>query len=122
MDFPLTVDSTLYIAAAPTVEAIVSTQFVHQIETAWGVNARGQTFGASKPGFGEPDLLAVESAEGNPGYVNASELGEANGMSESFDSPEDALEWQESTKGQRISIPMYESDGITVVGEIILQR
>lgn len=123
MDFALSDGDVLYVDSGDGAEAIVSLQFVNQVETAWGVNARGETFGVSKPGFGEPDLLAVVATNDKPGYVNRGELADADGTTaaESFDSPGDALAWQESMKGKRISIPVYESDGVTVVGEFVIQ-
>lgn len=124
MDFDLSNGNILYVAAADEAQAIVTVQFINQVETAWGVNSRGETFGATKPGFGEPNLVAVVATNGQAGYVNAEELAEADGSAaaETFDSPEDALEWQDSMRGQSIDIPVYESDGTTVVGEFVIQH
>ena len=46
--------------------------YVHQVITAWKVNAHGQTYGApNKNGF--PDLVAVDQG-GRSGYVKSSDL------------------------------------------------
>jgi hypothetical protein len=54
--------------------------------------------------------------------VYAEELNEANGStaSESFTSPADALAWQETRKGKTYSVPVYESDGTTTIGEFVI--
>lgn len=41
---------------------------------------------------------------------------------ESFDSPADALAWQEQMAGRTIVVPVYEADGKTRIGDFVLQR
>ncbi len=50
---------------------------------------------------------------------NAAELNEASGRTASteFTSPSDAQAWQEARQGTVALIPVYESDGETVIGE-----
>ncbi len=43
----------------PTGTWIVSYQYLRKVETAWGVNRHGQTYGVEKAGAGSPDLVAV---------------------------------------------------------------
>ncbi|WP_144940629.1 hypothetical protein [Paenibacillus sp. 32O-W] len=60
----------------------------------------------------EPDLIRAEGGDGVVGYVKASD------MNPSFSSPEEAIANQEAIEeiGYR-SIPLYDSDGKTVIGE-----
>lgn len=71
-------------------------------------NRYGQTYG---PDALEANLVKVISDEGFEGYVYREDLG----YSPSFTTPEEAIKWQE-TKPQFILIPVYESDGKTIIG------
>lgn len=72
-------------------------QYASSRASSWGTNANGQTFGVQNDA-GLPDLVAVWASNGQSGYAYATEL-----------FPED---------GQYVSatIPVYESDGQTVIG------
>ena len=74
--------------------------YVHQVITAWKVNAHGQTYGVpNKNGF--PDLVAVDQG-GHSGYVKSSDFncfGPSN--------------------GDNVAIPIYKSNGTTRVGTFI---
>ncbi|WP_232699113.1 hypothetical protein [Brevibacillus daliensis] len=83
------------------------------------VNEQGQTYGHvpyhSGPTTQEPDLISTVGENGVVGYVKASD------MAPSVSSPEEAIAYQESMEaiGYK-SIPLYESDGKTVIGEFIM--
>lgn len=85
-------------------------------------NMRGQTVGsaanATSP-YGEPDLILAIATNGREGYVLKADLDSVNGQtaSESFESPEDALKWQETQGRADYLIPVYEADGVTKIGE-----
>jgi hypothetical protein len=88
--------------------------FTDRTPSAPGVNRSGQTYGT---GLGlewneRPDLIAVTATSGVHGYAYAGDL-EPPGIS----SPEEALAWQEASRGLSFSVPVYESDGETVIGE-----
>ena len=87
------------------------------------VNDNGDTYGIMDAPEGAPDLIAVQTSEGKPGYVYAEELAEADGTAavENFRTPQDALDWQAARERQRFAIPVYRSDGETVIGEYVLQ-
>lgn len=92
----------------------------------YDVNEQGETFGSLADSVSpdtEPDLIQAEATNGRIGYVKKVDLDEANGTtaSESFKSPEDAIAWQEERllKGD-VSIPVYESDGKTIIGEFVV--
>ncbi|MBU5442749.1 hypothetical protein [Paenibacillus sp. MSJ-34] len=76
------------------------------------VNDQGQTYGQGpfEPGVSqEPDLIKVVGDNGVKGYVKSSDL------NPSFNSPEEALKYQNTPKSNKI--PIYKSDGKTIIGE-----
>lgn len=117
-DFPLDESvQALYLEPAGGFTGTVTVQYVNYVPTRLGVNAQGETFGVSGSAeAGEPDLVAVEATNGKTGYAKASDL-EGGPMPTS---PEDALARQEANKEGNVTIPVYESDGITVIGEFTI--
>lgn len=90
--------------------------YMNRVTTPWGINASGKTYGVQNQN-GTPDLIAVVIDQGKTqGYVEASELNCASGSDVA--SPAQALAWD--TQNRNISIPVYESDGTTVIGTFIL--
>ena len=123
-DFPLDGGSTtFYIRAEPEAAWRLSAVFLSKETTEWAVNENGQTYGIANEN-GTPDLVAVVTEDGVEGYAYAEELAEADGSAaaKTFDSPDDALRWQEAREGKRISVPVYTSDGKTVLGEFVIQN
>jgi hypothetical protein len=92
--------------------------YTSRTPTDWAVNEDGDTYGATNA-RGEPDLISVITTDGKLGYVYADELNEASGRTASaeFTSPAEALSWQEAREGTIALIPVYESDGETVIGQ-----
>jgi hypothetical protein len=84
------------------------------------VNEQGQTYGPNihtddpYETFGEPDLIAAIGENGVAGYIKATDQ-----LGPQFSSPEEAIAYQEAIKaaGGYRSIPLYEADGKTVIGE-----
>ncbi|WP_146071033.1 hypothetical protein [Cryobacterium sp. Y57] len=95
---------------------------VSERTTEWAVNDNGETYGALNEG-GEPDLIAVIATNGNEGFVHAGELAHADGSEQAatFTSPEQALAWQDSMAGKNVSVPVYQNDGETRIGEFTIQ-
>ena len=122
-DFPLddTIDA-IYLRPHDF-NGIATVQLITQIPTDFGVNEHGQTFGVTGSSRGEPDLIAVVATNGAPGYVLRRDLEDADGTAaaEGFTSPGDAAEWQESQPDGVILLPVYESNGTTVVGEFAVE-
>lgn len=87
--------------------------------TAWAENAARQSYGIINEN-GNPDLIAVIASNGAQGYVHRGDLEDADGTTaqRSFATPEDALEGQKQNAGVTHTIPVYESDGTTLVGEL----
>lgn len=87
--------------------------------TIYPVNQAGQTYGK----FGDfgnefvgPDLVLAEATNGAIGYVLESDL-----QGPDHKTPEEALQWQSQQKPDQ-SIPVYEKDGTTIIGGIIMSR
>ena len=87
--------------------------YVDRETTDWAVNENGDTYGVINEN-GEPDLIAVSATNGRDGYAYAADL---NGPMPS--SPEEATTWNETHGGTR-AVPVYESDGETVIGEFVI--
>lgn len=108
---------TTSIRAGEGAEWKLTATYMHLQSTAWAVNAKGDTYGVVN-GDGTPDLVAVEATNGRTGYAYARDLAGAEGPR--FTSPADALAWQAAHQGTSVSIPVYEADGETVVGEFVI--
>jgi hypothetical protein len=74
-------------------------QYVKRVTTEWGVNASGQTYGTPNE-KGDPDLEAVMATNGTIGFSYIDDL-----LAIGDTHPSD------------YTIPVYESDGSTVIGE-----
>lgn len=109
------------ITTAADVRWRLTATYVSQATTEWGVNADGNTFGVENH-KGAPDLIAAIATNEQQGYVKRHDLDAANGTTaaQHFTSPEDALRWQEANTGKSVSIPVYEADGSTVIGEFTI--
>ena len=120
-DFPLKgADHAVYLDV--TGVWIVSYQYIRKVETAWGINSHGQTYGVEKNGAGSPELIAVtgQTADGSNvnGYAFATQLQTPPGTHQPT-SPADAVKQQDETAKKYpngIQIPIYKSDGTTRIG------
>jgi len=83
--------------------------------TDWATNAKGDTYGIIKNDGSRPDLMYIAATNGLMGYAYMADL-------EGFQptSPEDALEWQREHGDESRTVPVYESDGETVIGEHVI--
>ncbi|USQ81449.1 hypothetical protein NF556_07315 [Ornithinimicrobium faecis] len=108
---------TIEIRAADGARWQVTTAYVSTEVTEWGVNAKGQTYGVQNEN-GEPDLISAIATNGQTGYASVAEMNAAVGPEPT--SPEHALKMQEERAGQTFSVPVYESDGETVIGEFVI--
>jgi hypothetical protein len=114
-EVPLAVlDGTVFaLGASPQARWTLTLTYVHAERTPVGVNARGETYGVAGDGS-EPDLISAIATNGREGYVRRSELDAAAGANAS--TPAEALAWQDAHAGETFHIPVYESDGETVIG------
>jgi hypothetical protein len=129
MDFDLR-DNTMYpqqdlfyVQPVAGAASIVTLQYLALIETAWIVNAAGETCGVGKPGLGEPDLVAViavtPTGEHVEGYARRTQLEYPFPGEHMPTSPAEALEQQEQNAQVHpngVDIPAFECDGVTQVG------
>lgn len=106
--------TSLRFRAKPDVGWKVVANYVRTETSAWGVNAKGETFGVQRGGK-SPDLIAVVTTDGEQGYAYVKDL---DGPMPT--SPADALAQQEANEGQSRSVPVYESDGETIIGEFTI--
>lgn len=91
----------------------VVANYVRTETSEWGVNAKGETFGVQRNGK-SPDLIALYTTDGTQGYAYVKDL---DGRFPLPTSPADALAQQEADGGRSHPIPVYESDGETIIGE-----
>ncbi|WP_062132671.1 hypothetical protein [Demequina aestuarii] len=78
------------------------------------VNENGETYGTDAFDA-RPDLILAWATNGREGYIRRAELDAAHGPMPT--SPAHALEMQATPPPRPDTIPVYESDGITVIGE-----
>ena len=78
----------------------VVAHYVKTVTTDWGVNANGQTYGTPNE-KGVPDLIAAQATNGAIGYYYFTDLMPAGG----------------DDRVAPYTIPVYESDGVTVIGQ-----
>lgn len=114
-------DNRVTMTTSPEAQWTMTAYYVHERLTDWHVNEHGQTYGVMNE-RGTPDLVAVIATNGREGYVLGTELDGATGVTAArdFTSPEDALAWQEERKGKVFILPVYESDGVTEIGEFVI--
>ncbi len=107
---------SLTITAQPGAAWALSTRYIDTRETAWGRNAKGETYGVQND-HGEPDLILVVATNGRTGYVYTRELNAAGGPPPT-DPSDAAVRLQALSAG--IPVTVYESDGETVVGAFVI--
>lgn len=103
------------ITAAPSTRWRLTASYAHVTTTGWAVNAHGQTYGVANA-HGTPDLLAAIATNGKQGYIDVAQLRTAEGPMPT--SPAQALQQQAHRKA--VTIPVYESDGTTVIGRFVI--
>ncbi|WP_300682177.1 hypothetical protein [Nocardioides sp.] len=106
--------STVITASKPTVRWRLTATYSQHVPTSWGTNAQGQTYGVPND-RGMPDLIRVQASNGRSGYAFVRDLDGPEPTS-----PAQALEWQRRDAGKTRSVTVYESDGTTVVGTLVV--
>lgn len=88
-------------------------------ELKYKVNENGETYGKQIPGSEEePDLIACTATNGKDGYVKQTDMDKYGGGN--VKSPEEAKEYMNSCE-DIIKIPVYKSDGKSVIGYFELE-
>ena len=91
--------------------------------TALPTNEAGQTYGVDDGEGDRPDLILAEATNGETGYVDQKALDELTGAN--ISTPEEAVAWEkslESSAWTTKTLPVYLSDGKTLVGEFEIDR
>lgn len=105
---------TITITADATASWRITTHYISSRVTEWGVNAKGETYGVTND-KGEPDLQLVQATNGRAGYAYTRDLNNAGGPL-----PTNPTEAKDPSKTAGVSVPVYESDGATVIGEFVV--
>ncbi|MFM6850869.1 MAG: hypothetical protein ACKOVB_17390 [Terrabacter sp.] len=107
---------TLTITAGEDTSWRITTRYISTRVTAWGVNAKGETYGVMND-QGEPDLQLVVATNGRAGYAYTQDLNNAGGPP-----PTDPTQAKERSKALSagVPVPVYQSDGDTVIGQFIV--
>jgi len=89
------------------------------IPSGYEVNENGQTYGSAlirdELGY-EPDLVSAMGVDGTLGYVYSVDLADDFMPS----NPKEALTWQLENAGKSKTIPLYDSDGKSIIGEFFI--
>lgn len=110
---PINPDSTTYrFIAGPEDRWRFEIFYVLREITDWATNESGETYGVQNQ-RGTPDLVAVVATNGQQGYARRADLNDPRPKT-----PGEALEYQR-TRGPATPIPVYKSDGETVIGEFV---
>ena len=113
---PLTVGvDTVTIKTSANASWTLQAMYVNQVTTPWGINANGETYGVANQ-HGTPDLVAVD--QGVAGYVRKSDMNCASGGD--VQTLAQAANWDKISQNLNVSIPVYENDGVTVIGSFVL--
>jgi len=103
---------TTTITAGPGDRWQLFAHYANDATTAWKVNADGLTYGLPNS-HGTPDLIAAVATNGRQGYIYAAQLQAAQPQPTS---PEQAATMHPTP----VTIPVYKSDGRTVIGEFVI--
>jgi hypothetical protein len=107
---------TITVTADPDASWRITTRYISTRGTAWGVNAKGETYGVMND-QGEPDLQLVVATNGRTGYAYTRDLNNAGGPPPT--DPAEAAQ-RNGAVAVGVPIPVYQSDGDTVVGQFIV--
>jgi len=98
-----------------------------RVAPSFPTNEHGQSYGSAlyvNSPADEPDLIRAAATNGREGYVKKVELDEASGANVA--NPEEAVAYQKrmdeaAARGETFHVNVYESDGVTVIGEFLIQ-
>jgi hypothetical protein len=92
--------------------------------TEWPVNAAGQTYGNSALAdpSNSPDLMTATATNGTRGYLLKTDMDSAtaNDLFTSGASPATIQKWIDTVGSHDRTIPVYATDGTTVLGEYLI--
>jgi hypothetical protein len=119
VDLSLWQQSTLELELEPGTEVRISAAYSEVIQTEWGVNAAGETYGAQKNNR-EADLAPAWATNGRTGYIRLSEAAAAT-FDPTKSTMEDLQVWLASPESRLDThVPVYEADGKTIIGQYLI--
>lgn len=108
------VDQSVSVITGDSSEWTMTARYVAIEPVPLATNANGNTYG-TEVFEANPDLILAQATNGKTGYVRRSELDGAGGPEPT--SPAQAVEVNKYREGKTFVIPVYESDGTTVIGQ-----
>jgi hypothetical protein len=109
----LTLGAVVGVGTGSVISAASTPQVFTPNQSSYPTNANGQTYGSALGATTPPDLVQAFATNGHVGYVSESQLLSASGGDET--TPAEAIAW-DSEANQSTNIPVYESNGTTVIG------
>lgn len=111
--------TSITVATGPSVSWRLRAEYVKTVATPFGVNAKGETYGVPEDLNGTPDLQEAPLSAGIPGgYLTTKQLTCASGGDVS--NPTQAVAWDTFRQHTNTVIPVYKSDGTTVIGHYVV--
>ena len=111
-------DGALIVTAPPESNWTVLAAYSTSSSSEWARNGNGESYGAISE-IGPPDLVAVRNADGATGYIRRTDLERAVGsvVANSPTGPTDEITGAPADAASGSSLPLYDSDGTTRIGE-----
>ncbi|MDN4639754.1 hypothetical protein QCD70_05820 [Agreia sp. PsM10] len=111
-------DGALIVTAPLESNWIVLAAYSTSSSSAWARNGNGESYGVISE-TGPPDLIAVRNADGATGYIRRTDLERAVGtvVGNSAAGPTDGITDLYADAASGSSLPLYDSDGTTQIGE-----
>jgi hypothetical protein len=111
--------TSITVATGPSISWKLRAEYVKTVATPFGVNAKGETYGVPEDLNGTPDLQEAPLSAGVPGgYLTTKQLDCASGGDVS--NPTQAVAWNTFRQHTNTVIPVYKSDGTTVIGSYVV--
>jgi hypothetical protein len=105
------------ITATPGASWNLRAAYIKRVITPFKINEKGKSYGQMNAS-GSPDLVQVLlQKDGHQGYIKGSDIDCASGTN-LVKTPAEALAWTAESKNRNVSIPIYESNGTTVIGSM----
>lgn len=118
VDLSLWQQSTLEVDPDAGVEVSITAAYSKAVQTEWGTNRAGETYGADRNNI-SADLSPATATNGNRGYIRNTELTDAT-IDPTSTTREELDEYIAVTGRPDRYIPVYESDGVTVIGDFLI--
>jgi len=111
--------TSITVTTGPSITWKLRAGYVKTAATAFGVNAKGETYGVPEDLNGTPDLQEAPLSAGIPGgYLTTKQITCASGGDVS--NPTQAIAWDKFSQHTNTVIPVYKSDGTTVIGSYVV--